>query len=104
MVISGYADELIARLNGEARQQVAEIRQAASLAAATTAQLLALSRHGGEGFEVFNLQEAIPGCATPDRSDLGSRRHSGHPLRLSRRLYSQRSQSTPPVIPQPRNI
>ena len=59
MVILGYADELGPRLNGEAKQQVAEIRQAASLAAATTTQLLALSRHGGEGFEVLNMHEAI---------------------------------------------
>lgn len=59
MVISGYADELSARLTGEYWEQIAEIRQAASLAAATTTQLLALSRHGGEGFEVLNIHEVI---------------------------------------------
>ena len=59
MVISGYAEELGARLSGEARDQLAEIRRAASLAATTTTQLLALSRHGGEGFEVLNIHEVI---------------------------------------------
>jgi len=59
MVISGYADDLMGRLSGEVREQVAEIRQAASRASATTTQLLALSRHGGEGFEVLNIHEVI---------------------------------------------
>jgi len=59
MVISGYAEELSARLTGEDRQQIGEIRQAASLAASTTMQLLALSRHGGEGFEVLNIHAVI---------------------------------------------
>jgi two-component system cell cycle sensor histidine kinase/response regulator CckA len=59
MVISGYAEELGARLSGEARGQLAEIQRAASLAATTTTQLLALSRHGGEGFEVLNIHEVI---------------------------------------------
>jgi PAS domain S-box-containing protein len=59
MVISGYAEELCARLTGEDRQQVAEIRQAAALAASTTTQLLALSRHGGEGFEVLNIHQLL---------------------------------------------
>jgi PAS domain S-box-containing protein len=59
MVILGYAEELIARLAGEDREQIREIRQAASLAASTTAQLLALSRRGGEGFAALNLHEVI---------------------------------------------
>ena len=59
LVILGYAEELSGRLNGEDREQIAEIRRAASLAAATTTQLLALSRHGGEGFELLNIHEVI---------------------------------------------
>jgi len=59
MVILGYADELAARLPAEYRGQIAEIRRAASLAADTTMHLLALSRHGGEGFEVLNIHQAI---------------------------------------------
>jgi PAS domain S-box-containing protein len=59
MVILGYAEELSARLTGEDRKQIAEIRQAASLAAATATELLGLSRHGGEGFEVLSIHEAI---------------------------------------------
>lgn len=59
MVILGYAEELEGRLSGEMRQQVGEIRQAASLAATTTTQLLALSRHGGRGFEVLKIDDVI---------------------------------------------
>jgi len=59
MVILGYAEELLGCLSGEAREQVAEIRQAASLAAATTTQLLALSRHGGGGFEVLKIDDVV---------------------------------------------
>ncbi|HEX3745878.1 MAG TPA: response regulator [Bryobacteraceae bacterium] len=59
MVILGYAEELGGRLTGELKQQVGEIRQAAALAAATTTQLLALSRHGGEGFELLRIDEVI---------------------------------------------
>jgi two-component system, cell cycle sensor histidine kinase and response regulator CckA len=59
LVISGYAEELGTRLSGDGLEQLAEIRKAASLAAATTTQLLALSRHGGEGFEVLNIHEVI---------------------------------------------
>jgi hypothetical protein len=59
MVILGYAEELIGRLSGEAKEQAAEIRQAASLAAGTTTQLLALSRHGGGGFEVLKIDEVV---------------------------------------------
>ena len=59
LVILGYAEELAGRLTGEAREQAAEIRKAASLAAATTTQLLALSRHGGEGFEVLSIHDVI---------------------------------------------
>jgi hypothetical protein len=58
-VISGYAEQLSAQLSGEAGELLAEIQQAAALAAATTTQLLAFSRHGGEGFEVLNIHEAI---------------------------------------------
>jgi len=59
MVILGYAEELSARLTGDGKAQVAEIRHAASLAAATTTQLLALSRHGGEGFDVLKIDEVV---------------------------------------------
>jgi len=59
MVILGYTEELIGCLSGEAREQVVEIRQAASLAAATTTQLLALSRHGGVGFEVLKIDDVV---------------------------------------------
>jgi PAS domain S-box-containing protein len=59
MVILGYAEELSARLTGEDRNQIGEIRQAASLAASTTTQLLAISRHGGERFEVLSIHEVI---------------------------------------------
>ena len=59
MVILGYAEELSARLTGEDREQIGEIRQAASLASSTTTQLLAISRHGGERFEVLSIHELI---------------------------------------------
>jgi PAS domain S-box-containing protein len=59
MVILGYTEELSARLTGEDRLQLAEIKKAASLAGSTTTQLLALSRHGGEGFEVLNVHQII---------------------------------------------
>ena len=72
MVISGYAEELGARLSGEARDQLAEIRRAASLAATTTTQLLALSRHGGEGFEVLNIHEVIHDARPLVAQTLGS--------------------------------
>lgn len=72
MVILGYAEELGARLSGDAKDQVAEIRQAASLAAATTTQLLALSRHGGEGFEVLNIHEVIQDARPLIAQTLGS--------------------------------
>jgi PAS domain S-box-containing protein len=59
MVILGYAEELIGCLSGEPRAQAAEIRRAASLAATTTTQLLALSRHGGGGFEVLKIDDVV---------------------------------------------
>jgi nitrogen-specific signal transduction histidine kinase/CheY-like chemotaxis protein len=72
MVISGYAEELYGRLGGEAREQLAEIRRAASLAAVTTTHLLALSRHGGEGFEVLNIHEVIHDARPLVAQTLGS--------------------------------
>jgi len=72
MVILGYAEELCGRLTGEAKAQIGEIRQAASLAAATTTQLLALSRHGGEGFEVLNIHEVIQDVRPLIAQTLGS--------------------------------
>jgi PAS domain S-box-containing protein len=59
MVILGYAEELGSRLTGEDRNQIGEIRQAASLAASTTTQLLAISRHGGAQFEVLSIHDLI---------------------------------------------
>jgi two-component system cell cycle sensor histidine kinase/response regulator CckA len=73
MVILGYAEELSGRLSGEAKEQVAEIRQAASLAAVTTTHLLELSRHGGDGFEVLNIDEAIRDARPLVAETLGGR-------------------------------
>jgi len=72
MVILGYAEELSSRLSGEAEAQVAEIRRAASLAAATTTQLLALSRHGGEGFEILKIDEVVRDARPLVAQTLGS--------------------------------
>jgi PAS domain S-box-containing protein len=58
-VILGYADELSGCLSGVARDHVLEIQQAASQAASTTTQLLALSRRGGVHFEVLNINDLI---------------------------------------------
>jgi len=58
-VILGYADELASRLSGEDREQAQEIKQAASVACATTGQLLALSRRGGVEVEVLDLNGVI---------------------------------------------
>jgi CheY-like chemotaxis protein len=58
-VILGYADELSERLTGENRDQVVEIQQAASMAAETTTQLLALSRRGAVRLEILNMNRAI---------------------------------------------
>jgi hypothetical protein len=73
MVILGYAEELSGRLSGEAKEQVAEIRQAASLAAVTTTHLLALSRHGGEGFEVLKIDEVVRDARPLVAQTLGGR-------------------------------
>lgn len=58
-VILGYADELSARLSGEDKEQVLEIKQAATVASATTSQLLGLSRRGGTHVEVLNINAVI---------------------------------------------
>jgi len=58
-VILGYADELGGRLSGEDKEQVLEIKQAATDASATTSQLLALSRRGGVHSEVLNINAVI---------------------------------------------
>jgi PAS domain S-box-containing protein len=58
-VILGYADELGERLLGDDREQVLEIKQAATDASATTSQLLALSRRGGVHCEVLNINAVI---------------------------------------------
>ncbi|HYW43496.1 MAG TPA: response regulator [Bryobacteraceae bacterium] len=58
-VILGYADELSARLPDGDKEEVQEIKQAASIAGSITGQLLTLSRREGARSEVLNVNEVI---------------------------------------------
>jgi two-component system cell cycle sensor histidine kinase/response regulator CckA len=58
-VILGNASELCEQLSGESRDEALAIHQAASSAAALTAQLLVLSRRGIARPEVLNINEVI---------------------------------------------
>ena len=74
MVISGYADELAARLSGEERDQALEIKQVASIAVSTTGQLLTLGRRDIPRVEVLNVNEAIAEVEPLIRHTLGAAR------------------------------
>ena len=58
-VILGYADELYGKSEGEVRAGALVIKQAASIAASITRQLLTLSRRSAVHFEVLNIDEVI---------------------------------------------
>jgi PAS domain S-box-containing protein len=58
-VILGYAEDLAERLSGEELEDAVEIRQAASVAASISSQLLTLSRRDTVRTEVYNIHDAI---------------------------------------------
>lgn len=58
-VILGYAQDLCDQSVGDAKDAALEIRQAASVAASITSQLLMLSRRGSRCFEVLNIDEIV---------------------------------------------
>ncbi len=58
-VILGYADGLAARLSGGDKDEVLEIKHAASIASSITSQLLTLSRRDVARMEVLNVHEVI---------------------------------------------
>lgn len=58
-VILAYADELCGKIDGEGKEAASEIKQAASVAASITSQLLMLSRHSEARIEVLNVNEII---------------------------------------------
>jgi CheY-like chemotaxis protein len=59
MVILGYTEQLASRLSGKDRQEALEIKQAASVAASLSSQLLTLSCRDAVPTEVLNIHEAI---------------------------------------------
>jgi hypothetical protein len=58
-VILGYAGELCEQTEGESKEAVLEIKQAACMAASITSQLLVLSRRSETCFEVLNVNEIV---------------------------------------------
>ena len=59
MVILGYTEQLASRLSGRDREEALEIKQAASMAASLSSQLLTLSCRDAVPTEVLNIHEAI---------------------------------------------